>query len=297
MESKNVKTITIGGVKYDLSSSGSSDIDIVDNLETADSESALSANQGKILNEKIETIETETIIGEYDEETGTMKLEFNTPVQGIIEDTLESDNADNALSAKQGKILKEAVDEANAIAKGKNKAKVFATTEAMNTWLSDEANKGLASVGDNLYIVDTDVPDWWISEVLEEANAEGKFYNIAQLETQKVDLSTIEDTIDEINNSLNTKNTYNTNRETLTLTTSNQTITKNGLVYGQITANANSNIIIFVNDIPRTGIRTSVENATPVSMIFSLDVVKGDVVKYGVYNNGTVDSCYLYPKL
>ena len=68
----------------------------------------------------------------------------------------------------------------------------------MNNWLKDEANKGIANVGDNLYIVALDVPDWWISEVLEEPNEDGFYYNIAQLETQKVDLTTIQGSIDDI---------------------------------------------------------------------------------------------------
>ena len=79
------------------------------------------------------------------------------------------------------------------IAKGKNRARVFSTTEKMAEWLSNENNKSLCNVGDNLYIVDVGVPDWWISKVLSERNPEtGYFYEIAQLETQKVDLSTIE---------------------------------------------------------------------------------------------------------
>lgn len=89
-----------------------------------------------------------------------------------------------------------------AIAKGKNQARVFATTADMEFWLSDEENKGLANVGDNLYIVDVGVPDWWIAEKLEEPNEDGRYYEIAQLETQKVDLTTIEADILAINNKL-----------------------------------------------------------------------------------------------
>lgn len=83
-----------------------------------------------------------------------------------------------------------AVNEVAEIAKGKNRARVFATTESMNAWLSDSGNSGVAIVGDNLYIVDVGVPDWWIEEVLEEPDADGRYYKIAQLETQKVDLTT-----------------------------------------------------------------------------------------------------------
>lgn len=82
------------------------------------------------------------------------------------------------------------VDVATNIAKGRNQAHVFNTTAEMQAWLSDSANKGLWNEGDNIYIVELDVPDWWVAEVLEEADAEnGYYYKIAQLETQKVDLT------------------------------------------------------------------------------------------------------------
>ena len=82
------------------------------------------------------------------------------------------------------------VDVATNIAKGRNQAHVFNTTAEMQAWLSDSENKGLWSKGDNIYIVELDVPDWWVAEVLEEADAEtGYYYKIAQLETQKVDLT------------------------------------------------------------------------------------------------------------
>lgn len=94
-------------------------------------------------------------------------------------------------------------EKAQSIAKGRNQAHVFSTTEAMKTWLSDAENKGKYNVGDNLYIVEVDVPDWWISEVLDEADTNtGYYYKIAQLETQKVDLTEIENEIDAINSKL-----------------------------------------------------------------------------------------------
>ena len=80
-------------------------------------------------------------------------------------------------------------NEALSIAKGKNQARAFATTETMYEWLSNPNNKGLCSIGDNLYIVDIDVPDWWISEVLTAPDPNtGYYYKIAQLETDKVDI-------------------------------------------------------------------------------------------------------------
>ena len=114
--------------------------------------------------------------------------------------TYELVPADAAAVGTRFTELNNKVDEATAIAKGKNRAHVFATTEAMQEWLSTESNKGLYNVGDNLYIVDVGVPDWWISEVLTIADAStGYYYKIAQLGTQKVDLTEIESNIQALN--------------------------------------------------------------------------------------------------
>lgn len=88
--------------------------------------------------------------------------------------------------------VKAEADTAVAIAKGKNQAHVFDTTADMEAWLSDSANVGQCGIGDNLYIKEVNVPDWWISEVLTEADAEtGFYYKVAILETQKADLTDV----------------------------------------------------------------------------------------------------------
>lgn len=116
----------------------------------------------------------------------------------------------NTESGIEATNVQDAIDTVSSISKGKNRAKVFNTTEDMNNWLSNEENKGIANVGDNLYIVALDVPDWWISEVLEEADADtGFYYKIAQLETQKVDLTTITEGISNLENDYISKTNFN----------------------------------------------------------------------------------------
>ena len=105
-----------------------------------------------------------------------------------------------------------AIDAVGAIAKGRNRAHVFSTTAAMQEFLSTESNKGLYNVGDNLYIVDVDVPDWWVSEVLDTIDPEtGYYYKIAKLETQKVDLTEIEAELSKLNSDKVT-NSFTANR-------------------------------------------------------------------------------------
>lgn len=113
-----------------------------------------------------------------------------TPEEG--EYWAESLNVSEELNGIDSKVteVNDKVDVATNIAKGRNQAHVFNTTAEMQEWLSDSENKGLLNKGDNIYIVELDVSDWWVAEVLEEADAEtGYYYKIAQLETQKVDLS------------------------------------------------------------------------------------------------------------
>lgn len=51
--------------------------------------------------------------------------------------------------------------QAKSIAEGRSKAKVFATEEAMTLWLADADNVSTLNIGDNLYIEDINVPDYW----------------------------------------------------------------------------------------------------------------------------------------
>lgn len=75
-------------------------------------------------------------------------------------------------------------DEALTIARGRNRALCFSTKQELDSWLSGEfqredgKTKADLQTGDNLYIVEVGVPDyWWDGE------------QIRPLETQKVDLS------------------------------------------------------------------------------------------------------------
>ena len=95
-------------------------------------------------------------------------------------------------------------NEANTIAKGKNRSHIFQTTADMEAWLSNHENIGKYEVGDNIYIVDVNVPDWWVSEVLTTRDSDtGYYYKIAQLETQKVDLGPINQKLIDLQNQIN----------------------------------------------------------------------------------------------
>lgn len=69
--------------------------------------------------------------------------------------------------------IRDSVDTVEAIARGKANSKVFATREDMYEWLEDSENTDMLNVGDNLYIIDLGVPDyWWDGESAQELEAE-----------------------------------------------------------------------------------------------------------------------------
>lgn len=88
---------------------------------------------------------------------------------------------------------------AESIAKGKSQSIVKDTWAEMEEWLKDVANKGTHNVGDNLYIkehwVDKEEtirqPDYWITEVLEEPNELGYYYEISDLGVEHPDLTNL----------------------------------------------------------------------------------------------------------
>ena len=101
--------------------------------------------------------------------------------------------------------LQKQLDDVRAIANGRKQGKVFATTDDMKTWLKNSANAGLLNIGDNLYIVEKDVPDWWISGVLTTADSStGYFYTIEPLEGPKIDLSSYDTAISKLNEDITT---------------------------------------------------------------------------------------------
>ncbi|KAA6369773.1 MAG: hypothetical protein EZS28_034700, partial [Streblomastix strix] len=53
------------------------------------------------------------------------------------------------------------LQEVRDIASGKSKRYVFATTDEMNTWMEDQENVAKLAIGDNLYIIDKQVMDYW----------------------------------------------------------------------------------------------------------------------------------------
>ena len=91
---------------------------------------------------------------------------------------------------------------------GASGAVVFDTQADRNTFLSDSSNTSSLTVGQNLYIRALDVPDYWWDGT-----------QACELETQKVDITEIEEDFDTINSGLSSVqskvNTINSNVSTM----------------------------------------------------------------------------------
>jgi hypothetical protein len=140
---------------------------------------------GNIVNDYLEE-KTAELDRKIEDETA----EINQNIEGVSAELDQKIvDVNNDLSNKITSV-EEKADTATTIAKGRNQSLIFSTTAEMQEWLSNADNKGLRNKGDNIYIEELEVPDWWITEVLEEVDTEtGYYYKIAQLETQKVDLT------------------------------------------------------------------------------------------------------------
>lgn len=77
----------------------------------------------------------------------------------------------------------ETADEAKTIALSKTNNKSFDTYAEMIAYISNADNKELHTVGSSFFIVDTEVPDYWVIEVLTTPNESGYYYVLEETES------------------------------------------------------------------------------------------------------------------
>lgn len=84
-------------------------------------------------------------------------------------------------AAREIPEIRETAERALEIAAGRSRSHVFNTLAEMQEWLRDASHKEIAEVGDNLYIIETSVPDYWISAILSQPSQEGYWFSISVL--------------------------------------------------------------------------------------------------------------------
>jgi len=127
--------------------------------------------------------------------------------------------------------LQDEIDEAKAIAIGRARAKVFTDTQEMIEWLSIAANSETLNIGDNLYIVDKNEPDyWWDGSAAQELTTEkvdlSDYYTQTQINLlleSKVNLTVFNTIINEVKTDINSKA-----NDSQSVTPSTENITKFG---------------------------------------------------------------------
>ena len=123
---------------------------------------------------------TEESVGNAIEHTTNSIAAHNTSSEAhadIREGITSAVSAHNADEAAHPSILQK-IQEARSIAEGRALSLVFATVEALDAWLAVADNVATLKVGDNLFIKDVGVPDYWWDGTKKQ-----------KLETQKVDLT------------------------------------------------------------------------------------------------------------
>lgn len=119
--------------------------------------------------------------------TASQGAKADSAVQpGVMNSAISAHNTSN-LSHED---IRAVADEALTRASDRSVSKVFETTSEMETWLKDVTHKGELHVGDNIYIIDTTVPDYWVSAVYEEPDeTTGYYYRINQLTPEQPDIT------------------------------------------------------------------------------------------------------------
>lgn len=136
---------------------------------------------------------TSTSIAALETKVTTNTTNIATNATGITQAKTAASNAQNK------------ADSAYSLAEGRARALYYATNAAANTAITALSSSSL-KVGDNIYIGTTSVPDWYVAEVLSTKASETLptsgssfadnysigYFKLAQLETEKVDLSAYE---------------------------------------------------------------------------------------------------------
>lgn len=118
-----------------------------------------------------------------DESDGTITAKITNVTKRLTEDEVNIDTLKEKLTSTT-----EIANEAKTIAEGRAKATAYATEDDMKAALVN-AGKLDFKVGDNLLIIQDDVPDYWITKVNDNKVGMYGFFNVAVLETEKTDLS------------------------------------------------------------------------------------------------------------
>ena len=193
---------------------------VTDNLTSTSASDALSANQGRELNKKIDAINTnmgnlgggdmmKSVYdtdgnGKVDNADNADKLGGESPSAYVKQNELKTvaktgsyndltdkptDFAPSSHKHEQSDIngLTDVIESVTAIANGKRRSEVFDTVADMETWISNSENTKDLEVGDVFLIRAVDVPDYWwdgtSAQILETTKVEIEFLSNEEIDS------------------------------------------------------------------------------------------------------------------
>lgn len=131
-----------------------------DRAEVASNTTTVNTKAGEALQSAANAYTSEVSARESAEDAHDSETEATRQAGIALNNILNGVSTHDADDASHPSILSD-IDRIEAIARGKATAKVFLTVAAMNDWLAVTGNVETLNVGDNLYIVDISVPDYW----------------------------------------------------------------------------------------------------------------------------------------
>ena len=135
-------------------------------------------NDTSIIADKVANLQVD---GTYSSTNKIATVATVSTAAGSLQETIET--VQKAVETAQS-----TADNAHALAEGRSTAHVFETQAEMLTCLQ-VAESTFFNVGDHLLIKATDVPDYWVTNVHHTGSGDYGHFDIAILETAKVDLS------------------------------------------------------------------------------------------------------------
>lgn len=138
------------------------------------------------VNEKIEAVKNGGVVtgikGDKESEYSTGKYNITPSKIGAYTTTETDTKITNAVTP-----VNQLAQEAKSLAQGRSRGVSFETTAAMTAALKAASNTEY-NVGDSLYIKEASVPDYWVTNVLDNNEGTYGYYEIQILET-KIDLT------------------------------------------------------------------------------------------------------------
>jgi hypothetical protein len=143
-----------------------------DRAEVASNTTTVNTKAGEALQSAANAYASEVSARESAEAAHDSEVEATRQAGIALNNILNGVSTHNSDIASHPSILSD-IGRIEAIARGKATAKVFDTIADMDAWLAVPGNVETLNVGDNLYIVDVNVPDyWWDGTEAQELEAE-----------------------------------------------------------------------------------------------------------------------------